>query len=66
MVKKWKRIDNRCVFCKKEVAKIKLEDGKVEILEDHLMGTFLKTKGKAELRMICRNCQKHYKNKLDF
>ncbi|MFH7903682.1 MAG: hypothetical protein QW409_01885 [Candidatus Aenigmatarchaeota archaeon] len=58
MVRKWKKVDNKCIVCNREVAKVKLKDGKVEIIEDIAFGSFVKVKGKAELKMICRNCQK--------
>jgi len=58
MVRKWKKVDNKCIVCKKEVAKVKLNDGKIEIVENINFGSFVKVKGKAEMKMICRNCQK--------
>lgn len=59
MVRKWKKVNNKCIVCNKEIAKIKLENGKVEILEKtNYFGSFVKVKGSGELRVICRNCQK--------
>lgn len=58
MVKKWKKVNNKCIVCNREVAKVKIEDGKIEIIENYSFGSFVKVKGKGELRMICRNCQK--------
>lgn len=58
MVRKWKKISNKCIVCNREVAKIKLENGKVEMIENYVFGSFIRVKGKGELRMICKNCQK--------
>jgi len=58
MVRTWKKVDNKCIVCKKEVAKVKLNDGKIEIVENINFGSFVKIGGKAEMKMICRNCQK--------
>jgi len=58
MVRKWKKVDNKCIVCNREVAKVKLENGKVEIIEKYAFGSFVKVKGKGELKIICRNCQK--------
>ena len=58
MVRKWKKVDNKCLICKKEVGKFKIEDGKIEIIEQKNFGTFIKVKGKAEMKVLCRDCQR--------
>ncbi|MEM0480616.1 MAG: hypothetical protein QXQ14_00275 [Candidatus Aenigmatarchaeota archaeon] len=58
MVRKYKKVENKCAVCGKEVGKFKIEDGKVEIVENKLLGTFVKLKGKAHLKVICKLCQK--------
>jgi len=58
MVRKFKKVDEKCAICGREVGKFKIEDGKVEIVENKLLGTFVKIKGKAHLKVICKLCQK--------
>lgn len=64
MVKKWKKVDNKCFICGTEVGKIKIVNGKIEIEEKYpSFGSFVQVKGKAEMKVICRNCQKELDKK---
>lgn len=59
MVKKWKKVESRCFVCGEEVGKIKIVNGKIEVEEKYPnFGTFVQVKGKAEMRVLCKNCQK--------
>lgn len=64
MVKKWKKVDNKCFICGEEVGKIKIINGKIEIEEKYPnFGTFVQVKGRAEMKVLCKYCQKELDKK---
>lgn len=59
MVRRWKKVDDKCFLCGEKVGKIKIVNGKIEIEEKFPnFGTFVQIKGRAEMKVLCKYCQK--------
>ena len=59
MPKTWQNVKATCKECGVSVGKITLNNGK--IIVDHYnehWGTWVRIPGKAEMNVLCRNCQR--------
>jgi len=61
----WKKVDDKCMKCREKVGNIKIErdsvtnKGKI-VIEKKFdnFGAFVQEKGKAHMKVICKNCQR--------
>jgi len=59
MSTQWRKVTNKCIECNQPVGKFSLKAGKISV--DKLFdcwGSWQKVKGKSEMQVICRICQK--------
>ncbi len=60
----WRKVDNKCAFCSKPVAKISIKSGKIVVEEySDSWGCWQKIPNKSEMKVLCSTCQKK-QNKL--
>jgi len=55
----WREVDSNCAECGASVGKMEIVDGRIAVREyGENWGTWRKVPGKAEMQVVCRECQR--------